>query len=160
LSPKTLQILEDRIENDTAFFKALENVQGEECDHLIISFAYAYSEENEFHMRFGPMNSKNGSKRLNVLLTRARKKIDFFSSVKSSDFKLSSNESINLLRQFLHQIEHDSHLIQTAFPLGLMPTIKDNQLSFERIQENIQDAEELITLVGVLENRGWGIEFR
>jgi superfamily I DNA and/or RNA helicase len=160
LTSKTLHILEDRIENDTAFFKALENVQGEECDHLIISFAYAYTEENEFHMRFGPMNSKNGSKRLNVLLTRARKKIDFFSSVKSSDFKLSSNESINLLRQFLHQIEHNSHLIQTAFPLGLMPTIKENQLSFERIQEDIQNAEELITLVGVLENRGWGIEFR
>ena len=160
LSPKTLQILEDRIENDTAFFKALENVQGEECDHLIISFAYAYSEENEFHMRFGPMNSKNGSKRLNVLLTRARKKIDFFSSVKSSDFKLSSNESINLLRQFLLQIEHNSDLTQTDFPLGLRPTIKENQLSFERIQENIQDAEELITLVGVLENRGWEIEFR
>jgi hypothetical protein len=159
LSPKTLQILEDRIENDTAFFKALENVQGEECDHLIISFAYAYSEEHEFHMRFGPMNSKNGSKRLNVLLTRARKKIDFFSSVKSSDFKLSSNESINLLRQFLHQIEHDSNLTQTDFPLGLRPTVMENRLIFEGIQENIQDAEELITLVGVLENRGWQLQF-
>jgi len=105
------------------------------------------------------MNSKNGSKRLNVLLTRARKKIDFFSSVKSSDFKLSSNESINLLRQFLLQIEHNSASEQTDFPLGLTPTIEENKLIFDRIQENIQDAEELITLVNVLENRGWKLQF-
>jgi hypothetical protein len=32
-------------------------------------------------------------------------------------------------------------------------------LIFEGIQENIQDAEELITLVGVLENRGWQLQF-
>jgi hypothetical protein len=73
---------------------------------------------------------------------------------------LSSNESINLLRQFLLQIEHNSSIEQTVFPLGLTPKMKANQLIFERIQENIQDAEELITLVGVLENRGWKIEFR
>lgn len=159
LSSKTLEILEDRIENDTAFFKALENVQGEECDHLIISFGYAFSEENEFHMRFGPLNSKNGSKRLNVLLTRARKKIDFFSSVKSGDFKLSSNESINLLRQFLLQLENTSSAVNNDFPFGLNPTISSNQVIFERVHEKLQDAEELLTLVSVLENRGWNLSF-
>lgn len=159
LSPKTLQLLEERIEKDTAFFKALENVQGEECDQLIISFGYAYSDENEFHNRFGPLNFKNGSKRLNVLLTRARKKIDFFSSVKAADFKLSSNEAINLLRQFLMQLENNTKFNPQDFPFGLNPKIQGNQLSFDLIHEKIPDAEELITLIGVLENRDWKIVF-
>ena len=47
-----------RLDSDTAFFKALENVQGEECDQLIISLGYGKNENGEFHMRFGPMNSK------------------------------------------------------------------------------------------------------
>ena len=159
LSPKTLQLLEERIENDTAFFKALENVQGEECDHLIISFGYGYSKENEFHLRFGPMNSKNGTKRLNVLLTRARKKIEFFSSVKAGDFKLSSNEAVNLLRQFLLQLENNSSTQPQDFPLGLQPKVDGKLLTFGSIHEQIHQAEELITLVGVLESRGWQLQF-
>lgn len=159
LSSKTLEKLEERIENDTAFFKALENVQGEECDHLIISFGYGYSDEHEFHMRFGPMNSKNGTKRLNVLLTRARKKIDFFSSVKASDFKLSSNEAINLLRQFLLQLENVTSTNNSDFPFGLTPHISSNQLTIEHVYEKMHDAEELLTLVSVLENRGWNLAF-
>lgn len=159
LSSKTLEKLEERIENDTAFFKALENVQGEECDLLIISFGYGYSEENEFHMRFGPMNSKNGTKRLNVLLTRACKKIDFFSSVKASDFKLSSNEAINLLRQFLLQLENATTTDNSDFPFGLTPQISSNQLTIEHVYEKMHDAEEVLTLVSVLENRGWELNF-
>jgi hypothetical protein len=159
LSTKTLIKLEERIENDTAFFKALDNVQGEECDQLIISFGYGYSDENEFHMRFGPINSKNGSKRLNVLLTRARKKIDFFSSVKASDFKLSSNEAINLIRQFMVQLENSTSAYNTDFPFGLLPQISSNQLTLDHVHEKIKDAEELLTLVAVLENRGWELNF-
>lgn len=159
LSSKTLEKLEERIDNETAFFKALENVQGEECDHLIISFGYGYSDEHEFHMRFGPMNSKNGTKRLNVLLTRARKKIDFFSSVKASDFKLSSNEAINLLRQFLLQIENATRTDNSDFPFGLSPHISSNRITIEQVYEKIHDAEELLTLVSVLENRGWKLNF-
>jgi len=159
LSSKTLEKLEERIENDTAFFKALENVQGEECDHLMISFGYGYSEDDEFHMRFGPMNSKNGSKRLNVLLTRARKKIDFFSSVKASDFKLSSNEAINLLRQFLLQLENATTTDNSDFPFGLTPQISSNQLTIDHVYEKMHDAEEVLTLVSVLENRGWELRF-
>jgi len=110
-------------------------------------------------MRFGPMNSKNGSKRLNVLLTRARKKIDFFSSVKSSDFKLSSNEGLNLLRLFLLQLENTSFASNNVFPFGLTPNVSANTLSIDRIYEKVQDAEELLTLVTVLEHRGWDLSF-
>ena len=94
-----------RIDEDSLFFKALEQVQGDECDRLIISFGYAKNENGQFEMRFGPVNEKNGSKRLNVLFSRARKNIDFFASVKSEDFALSSNNSIRLLWRWFVFIE-------------------------------------------------------
>ena len=153
--------LENRLENDTAFFKALENVQGEECDQLIISLGYGRNEEGDFHLRFGPLNTKNGAKRLNVLLTRARKRIDFFSSVKGSDFKISSNEAVDLLRMYLLKIESNS-LIQSSltFPLGLNPMVNGNVLQFDDIYSTIKNAAELVTIVRVLEGRGWKINFQ
>ena len=106
LSTKTTEILQDRIDKDEIFFKTVENVQGDECDELIVSFGYGYStEENIFAHRFGPINLSSGSKRLNVLLTRARKKITFFASVNHNDFKQSSNESIEMLRKWFRKME-------------------------------------------------------
>ena len=141
------------------FFKALENVQGDECDSLIIGFGYAPNENGDFHLRFGPMNTENGRKRLNVLLTRARESIDFFCSVKSSDFKLSDNESINLLRQWISFSERSESSNQVTFPHGLTPRVEGNSLVFERIQETLPNARELATLESVIENRGWNVSY-
>lgn len=161
LNPETQEKLENRIEEDTAFFKALENVQGEECDHLIISLGYGKNENGEFHMRFGPLNSRNGSKRLNVLLSRAKKKLDFFSSVKASDFKISANEAVNLLRLFLLQLENQNQKERDIqFPLELQPIIEGRKIYFEKIYTQIQNAEELVTMVQIMENRGWICEFK
>ena len=158
LNPKTQEKLEARMEENTAFFKALENVQGEECDHLIISLGYGKNENGEFHMRFGPLNTKNGAKRLNVLLTRARKKMDFFSSVKASDFKISSNEAVNLLRLFLLQVENRQESgKEIEFPMGLHPKVEGNKVIFERIYTSITQAEEFLTLIQIMENRGWKV---
>ncbi len=111
-------------------------------------------------MRFGPLNTKNGAKRLNVLLTRAKRSIDFFSSVQSKDFKLSDNEAIDLLRRFLAHIELGFHQ-ETAleFPLDLKPVVDQNTLHFSKIYQSIPSANELVTLVRVLENRSWKIRF-
>lgn len=141
------------------FFKTLENVQGDECDHLIISFGYGFNEENEFHLRFGPMNTANGRKRLNVLLTRARESLHFFSSVKSSDFGLSDNESVNLLKNCLHFFEHYQGEQTPQFPHDLTPVIEGTQLTLPRIQEKLSAAKEVVTLQRVLENRSWSVRY-
>lgn len=141
------------------FFKALENVQGDECDSLIIGFGYAPNEDGDFHLRFGPMNTANGRKRLNVLLTRARESIDFFCSVRSSDFKLSDNESINLLRQWIAFSERDFTSEEIQFPHGLTPRIEGKTVIFDRIQNKLANAREVATLQGVLEGRGWVVGY-
>ncbi len=149
----------DHLETYGGFFKALENVQGDECDHLLISFGYAKNEAGDFQMRFGPMNTSNGRRRLNVLLTRAITSIDFYCSVTSSDFKLSDNESINLLRQWITFSENYSSLSTPVFPFGLNPKIDGKKLRFSRIQETLPTAREIVTLQRALEDRGWEVEY-
>jgi hypothetical protein len=160
LSAAAKKTLDERIENDSLFFKSLENVQGEECDILIISLGYGRNPDGEFHMRFGPLNSKNGSKRLNVLLTRAKKRIDLFTSVNGNDFQISSNEAVDLLRQFLLGLESDTVTSNAGFPYGLFPQVHENRLVFHDIHTELKSADELVTLVSVLENRAWQIEFK
>lgn len=146
-------------EKHGGFFKALENVQGDECDCLIVGFGYAPNESGDFQLRFGPMNTVNGRKRLNVLLTRARESIDFFCSVRASEFKLSENESINLLRQWITFSE--THILEDSilFPLGLAPNRAGNELEFKRIQEFLPSAREVATMHRVLTNRGWRVRY-
>ena len=160
LSVKVQTEITNRLENGEDFFKALENVQGDECDHLIISFGYGKNEDSEFHMRFGPLNTANGRKRLNVLLTRATTSIDFCCSVQSSDFKLSENESVNLLRQWFRFSESEILSGTPVFPYQLTPTQNKNQLTFRDIHKTLPTAEELVTLQQVLQQRGWVVQYK
>lgn len=160
LSATTQQKINQNIEQGKGFFRALEQVQGDECDTLIISFAYAKNEIGEFHKRFGPLNQKSGSKRLNVLLTRAKKSIHFFSSITSKDLKLSTNESINLLRYYLIQLESENENKTLEFPYDLEVKIeKNNQLLISQVTNKINDARELVTTHDVLTKRGWKIKY-
>ncbi len=169
---------EDRIDKNEAFLKPLEKVQGDECEHLIISMAYGANEDGEFNLRMGPLNRSSGRNRLNVLFSRASKRIDFICSVEASDFKLSENESINLLRDWLRYItekklryitEKKLRYItdcksaitqQIVFPFDLDPIIDGNSLKFESIQDTITSANELVTIHRVLSNRGWEISYQ
>ncbi len=143
------------------FFKALENVQGDEADVLIIGLGYARNAEGDFHMRFGPLNQENGYKRLNVLLTRAKKELHFFSSVSSRDFQLSENESVNLLRKFLVNLEESQSLKpQTVFPYRLeSEKIDGESVSFKHIYAAIPNASDLTTFHRVMKQRGWKLNY-
>lgn len=69
------------------FVKNLENVQGDERDHLIISTTYGPDAEGKFFRRFGPLAQAGGGKRLNVLITRAREQIHLFTSIPESVYR-------------------------------------------------------------------------
>ncbi len=85
------------------FIKNLENVQGDERDAIFISIVYGPDEKGIVHQRFGPINSKGGHRRLNVLFSRAKKNMVVFSSLKSNDIRASENSSQGLraFRDFL-----------------------------------------------------------
>jgi hypothetical protein len=155
----TQELLSNKIQQNQGFFKALENVQGDECDHLFISFGYGKDDNEDFHMRFGPMNTSNGRKRLNVLLTRAKHTIHFFSSVRHSDFKLSENESINLLRSWFAKLELTKEKEAIKLPFSLDATIEGREITFRNIQKQLPNAKEVVTLQNVMQSRGWNVNY-
>ena len=70
------------------FVKNIENIQGEERDIMLISTTYGPNIHGKFNQFFGPLNTKGkGHKLLNVLITRAIKKIKVFSSVPELYYK-------------------------------------------------------------------------
>ena len=106
LSVQEQLLLEEKMNQRQAFFLSLEQVQGEECDHLLISFGFGKNHNGEFNLRFGPMNQRQGAKRLNVLLTRARKSLHFYCSVKAADFPSKRSESVELIYQWFNYLEN------------------------------------------------------
>ena len=66
------------------FVKNLENVQGDERDHLVVSTTYGPDAKGRFHRRFGPLGMAGGGRRLNVLVTRARSKVHVLTSIPAS----------------------------------------------------------------------------
>lgn len=151
--------LEEKIQQEKIFFKALEQVQGEECETLIISLAYGKNSKGEFHHRFGPLNQKSGSKRLNVLFTRAIRQIHFFSSVCADDFQLSSNEAINLLRLYLIEIAKDYTVSEIKLPMKIKATHENGCLYIPGVNRQIPHVSELKTFHSVMQKRGWKLKY-
>ena len=90
------------------FVKNLENVQGDERDHIFISMTYGPKHgEPTVAQNFGPINRKQGHRRLNVLFTRARVRIGLFTSFGSVDVRPTnlSSEGVHALKNYLEYAE-------------------------------------------------------
>lgn len=73
--------------NESLFVKNLENVQGDERDHIIISTTYGPDPNGRFYRRFGPLGRAGGGRRLNVLVTRARESVHLVTSIPPSVYQ-------------------------------------------------------------------------
>ncbi len=169
IEPNFLEILEKKLDDNSAFAKALENVQGDECDVLLISFGYGKNQEGKFLMKFGPLNMESGAKRLNVLFSRARKQIHFVASVDYKDFNISKNESVELLRHFFRSLP-DTQIFDKN---ENFPTDQEVKLPFTNIEYSIEgktihlpaapfnfaNAHQLLHVVRVLRSKNWIIDF-
>ena len=95
---------------DPLFVKNLENVQGDERDVILFSIGYGPDEKGRISNNFGPINRDGGAKRLNVAFSRSRVTMMIFSSIYSTDIKVteSSPEGVVAFRDFLKFAEgHD-----------------------------------------------------
>ncbi len=84
------------------FVKNLENVQGDDRDIIIFSVGYGRDEDGKFALAFGPINKNGGWRRLNVAITRARRRVEVVSSITAEDFPAGvSNRGAKALRDYL-----------------------------------------------------------
>lgn len=99
------------------FVKNLENVQGDERDYIFISMTYGKERgASRMMQRFGPINSKAGHRRLNVLFSRARTRIGLFTSFGSEDVRPSDNsqEGVRVLKRYLEYAESRGRAVSTG----------------------------------------------
>lgn len=95
--------------SESFFVKNLENLQGDERDVIFISTTFGKDKDTgKVYQRFGPINSDMGWRRLNVLFTRSKQKMEVFTSMRSSDIIISENSSrgVRALKSFLNYLEN------------------------------------------------------
>ncbi len=92
--------------NEPFFVKNLETVQGDERDRIILSIGYGPTVgSGAVPNRFGPINAKGGERRLNVVVTRAKQRIDLVHSLRATDI-VSEQPGARLLRRYLEYVEN------------------------------------------------------
>lgn len=88
------------------FIKNLENVQGDERDVIFISVGYGPTAPGlKPPMRFGPVGSEGGERRLNVLISRAKQRCEVFASMTDEDIDAdfaASRKGVFALKLFMH----------------------------------------------------------
>ncbi|MFB3814040.1 MAG: DUF4011 domain-containing protein [Terriglobales bacterium] len=108
------------------FVKNLENVQGDERDVIFISTVYGKDESGNFYQRFGPINGIYGHRRLNVLFTRAKKRVTVFTSMSPEDIQEEGKKpGVGVLKRYL-QYARD------GIAVGATPTGAECESEFER----------------------------
>ncbi len=123
------------------FVKSLEHVQGDERDIIVFSVGYGPDEHGKFTAQMGPLNMPGGWRRLNVAITRARRRVEVVTSVLPGDFPPDLRAAgVRHLRGYL-----DFALRGTeALALDLSESLGDAESVFE---------EEVLRVV-----RSWGYE--
>jgi hypothetical protein len=150
--------MEVALETDALFLKTAEQIQGDECDEIIISFGYGYNEEGRFDLRFGPLTQEGGDKRLNVLFSRAKRKIHFIHSVCAKDFPMSENPAIHVLKQWFSYVEHTKSSSESLGLLNVMNhQIDGRDIQIQRWIDLSPNVFDLITYESILSARGWVI---
>lgn len=106
-NPETESFFRDHAD-EPFFVKNLENVQGDERDVIFISIGYGRTEDGKVPMSFGPLNNEGGERRLNVLITRAKRRCEVFTNITAADMVIgpAAKFGIRALKSFLYFAEH------------------------------------------------------
>lgn len=104
------------VELEPVFVKNLESVQGDERDIMYFSITYGPDMAGAVSMNFGPLNRDGGERRLNVAVTRARRELRVFSSLRGEQMDLSRTKAVGVrdLKHFLEFAERGPRALAEA----------------------------------------------
>ena len=103
------------------FVKNLENVQGDERDHILISTTFGPASDGKFRRHFGALSRYGGERRLNVLVTRAREMIHVFTSIPRQEYvgDVETDEPVKMTgRQYLYHFLRFAEAVESEFKLS------------------------------------------
>lgn len=138
--PLLAGLMEDHDRLQGFFVKNIESVQGDERDIIIFSVGYGPDELGKLTMNFGPLTRKGGERRLNVAITRARRRVEVVSSFHAGDMTDGASEGNRHLKNYLDFAARG----RVALASDISGTVGDADSPFE---------EEVLRLI-----RSWGYD--
>lgn len=89
--------------SESFFIKSIERVQGDERDVVIVTVGYARSTDGRLRYNWGPVQTEGGHRRVNVAVTRARRRMTLVTSFDAEevDATASSAEGFKLMHRFI-----------------------------------------------------------
>jgi very-short-patch-repair endonuclease len=89
------------------FVKNLETIQGDERDVILISLGFGRDAAGGLSLNFGPINKEGGERRLNVLISRARRKCVVYANFRGAELPVdrTASKGIFALQAFLEYAE-------------------------------------------------------
>lgn len=93
--------------SETIEIKNLETVQGDERDVVFISVTYGRGTDGLIRQHFGPILKGGGERRLNVLISRARRRCEVFSNITAEDIRTDADRvGLTTLKRYLDFAEN------------------------------------------------------
>ena len=94
-------------EDESIFVKNLESVQGDERDIIIFSISYAKNEKGKIGSSLGEIQRQYGENRLNVAISRAKKKIYIIKSFMGEELTVNdSNKGPSYFKKYLRYADN------------------------------------------------------
>ena len=101
-NPSSFESFRRKHPHEPLAIKNLENIQGDERDVVYISVTYGKDATGVLRQQFGPLLREGGERRLNVLITRARRRCEVFAGISADDLRNDSNrQGVESLKRFL-----------------------------------------------------------
>ena len=104
-------------ERDEPFFvKNLERVQGDEREAIILTVGYGRAQDGRMRYNFGPLNREGGYRRLNVAVTRAKRRMTVVSAFSAADMEPDrlGSQGPQMLRDYIAYAASAGHDLGSA----------------------------------------------
>jgi very-short-patch-repair endonuclease len=152
--PRIAQKMQKMMDEGRLTVRNLDTVQGSEADTVLISLTYGKDYEGKIDRRyFGPLNHEGGERRINVLVSRARRRVIVLSSISSRDLGGLKDRSngLEVLHRYLEFLENGCSFERTesrGVPESYFERLVIAELERELRNAGIEDVE-LVPQVGV-----------
>ena len=145
------------------FVKNIENVQGDERDIIIFAVGYAKNPEGKVSVNFGSLSQQGGENRLNVAISRAKRKVYVVTSIEPEELKVAEtiNRGPKLFRKYLEYAkavsDRDDLAVQRVLA-SLSEVKKTTEMTEDEFVDAVSDAltsrgHEVVKDIGASESK-------